>query len=158
MEWILNSLQIQLSPFWNCALGKIIQEVKLINQEGRKIIPDEVSRTTSGDHPSRPVKSARKGGLSDVQLEKLPKITGKDLSCGNDCAICLDVIENEELARLVPGCNHGFHLECLDLWLSRQPFCPVCRHKLQPELFSQDGSNSVLVLVEASSIVEVRTS
>ncbi|XP_016455082.2 E3 ubiquitin-protein ligase ATL23-like [Nicotiana tabacum] len=117
-----------------------------------------VSRTTSRDHPSRPVKSAQKDGLSDVQLEKLPKFTGKDLSSGNDCAICLDVIENEELARLVPGCNHGFHLECLDLWLSKQPFCPVCRHKIQPELFSYDESNSVSVLVEDSSIAEVRTS
>ncbi|KAK4366253.1 hypothetical protein RND71_014133 [Anisodus tanguticus] len=70
-------------------------------------------------------------------LEKLPKITGKGLCLGNDCAICLDVIGNEELARLVPGCNHGFHLECVDLWLSKQPFCPVCRHKLEP-LFTQD--------------------
>ncbi|MCD9645006.1 hypothetical protein HAX54_033634 [Datura stramonium] len=95
------------------------------------------SRATSRDHHSRPVKSAGKQGLSDVQLEKLPKITGKDLRlCTNDCAICLDVIGNEELARLIPGCNHGFHLECLDLWLSKQPFCPICRHKLQSNLES----------------------
>ncbi|KAK4372916.1 hypothetical protein RND71_008300 [Anisodus tanguticus] len=100
-----------------------------------------VSRATSRDHPSGVVKSVRKQGLSNVQLEKLPKITGKDLSLGSDCAICLDVIRDEEPARLVPGCNHGFHLECIYLWLSKQPFCPVCRHKLEPELFNQDESN-----------------
>ncbi|KAG5591228.1 hypothetical protein H5410_041742 [Solanum commersonii] len=54
------------------------------------------------DHHSRVViKTARKQGLSDVQLKKLPKIVGKDLSLDiNDCAICLDVIGNEEFARL----------------------------------------------------------
>ncbi|KAJ8558298.1 hypothetical protein K7X08_005064 [Anisodus acutangulus] len=69
-----------------------------------------VSRATSRGHPSGVVKTARKEGLSVVQLQKLPKITGKGLSLGNDCAICLDVIGNEELAR----------------------------HKLEPELFTQD--------------------
>ncbi|XP_015084299.1 E3 ubiquitin-protein ligase ATL23-like [Solanum pennellii] len=92
------------------------------------------------DHHSRVViKTARKQGLSDVQLKKLPKIVGKDLSLDvNDCAICLDVTGNEEFARLVPGCKHG---ECVDLWLSKQPFCLVSRHKLEPELFNQDGNN-----------------
>ncbi|XP_060210497.1 E3 ubiquitin-protein ligase ATL23-like [Lycium barbarum] len=100
-----------------------------------------VSRATSRDHSPRLVKSTRKEGLSVVQLEELPKITGKDLKLGSDCAICLDVIGNEEPARLVPGCTHGFHLKCIDLWLSKQPFCPVCRYKLEPELFNQDSSN-----------------
>ncbi|KAK6782345.1 hypothetical protein RDI58_020141 [Solanum bulbocastanum] len=77
---------------------------------------------TSLLHHSRVViKTARKQGLSDVQLKKLPKIVGNDLSLDiNDCAICLDVIGNKEFARLVPGCKHG---ECVDLWLSKQPFC-----------------------------------
>ncbi|KAG5613529.1 hypothetical protein H5410_024810 [Solanum commersonii] len=80
-------------------------------------------------------------GLSAAQLDKLPKITGKELVMGNDCAVCLDEIENEQIARVVPGCNHGFHLECADTWLSKNPICPVCRTKLEPEFFNPPESN-----------------
>ncbi|KAL3340785.1 hypothetical protein AABB24_029093 [Solanum stoloniferum] len=80
-------------------------------------------------------------GLSAAQLDKLSKITGKELVMGNDCAVCLDEIESEQIARVVPGCNHGFHLECADTWLSKNPICPVCRTKLEPEFFNPPESN-----------------
>ncbi|KAL3514809.1 hypothetical protein ACH5RR_027526 [Cinchona calisaya] len=82
-----------------------------------------------------PVKQSRGKGLSTSDLEKLPKITGKDLVLGAECAVCLDDIESDEPARLIPGCNHGFHLLCADTWLSDHSICPVCRAKLQPEFF-----------------------
>ncbi|KAM1223389.1 hypothetical protein ACFX2G_043372 [Malus domestica] len=49
-----------------------------------------------------------------------------------ECAVCLDDIEGEQPARVVPGCNHAFHLLCADTWLSKHSFCPVCRAKLHP--------------------------
>lgn len=85
--------------------------------------------------PPEPVKPAAKKGLSAAELEKLPKVTGDKLVLGNECAVCLDEIAGDELARMVPGCNHGFHLQCADTWLSKQPVCPVCRSKLGPEFF-----------------------
>ncbi|XP_031111848.1 E3 ubiquitin-protein ligase ATL23-like [Ipomoea triloba] len=86
-------------------------------------------------------KSTQQTGLSATQLEKLPKVTGKDLVLGNDCAVCLDNIGSDEPARLVPGCNHGFHLECADTWLAKHPVCPICRTKLGPELFDPPEAN-----------------
>ncbi|XP_073315747.1 E3 ubiquitin-protein ligase ATL23 [Primulina huaijiensis] len=83
-----------------------------------------------------PVKPNQHNGLSASDLEKLPKVTGKDLILGSDCAICLDEIESEQPAKLIPGCNHGFHLHCIDIWLSKQPFCPVCRAKIGSEFFN----------------------
>ncbi|KAG8377972.1 hypothetical protein BUALT_Bualt08G0089400 [Buddleja alternifolia] len=88
-----------------------------------------------------PVKPAQKKGLSPSDLEKLPKVTGKELVLGTDCAVCLDEIENEQPARMVPGCNHGFHLECADAWLSKNSICPVCRSKIAPEFFNPPESN-----------------
>ncbi|KAL8514817.1 hypothetical protein ACS0TY_013780 [Phlomoides rotata] len=85
---------------------------------------------------SGPVKPAQNKGLSSSDLEKLPKVTGKDLVLGTDCAVCLDEIESEQSARMIPGCNHGFHLECADSWLSKNSICPVCRAKIEPELLS----------------------
>lgn len=86
--------------------------------------------------PDQPLKPVSDKGLSPSQLDNLPKITGKDLVLGTECAVCLDEIGPEQPARVVPGCNHGFHLECADTWLSKHPLCPVCRAKLDPLLFS----------------------
>lgn len=49
-------------------------------------------------------------GFSAMELDKLPKVTAKELVLGTECAVCLDEIENDQPARLVPSCNHGFHL------------------------------------------------
>ena len=87
-----------------------------------------------------PVKRISDKGLSASELEKLPRITGKELVMGTECAVCLDEIENEQPARLVPGCNHGFHVECADTWLSKHPLCPVCRAKLDPQLFTSQSA------------------
>ncbi|XP_065880437.1 E3 ubiquitin-protein ligase ATL23 [Euphorbia lathyris] len=97
----------------------------------------------ANNHPDipQPVKPAAKTGLSASELEKLPKITGKELVLGTECAVCLDEIESEQTARLVPGCNHGFHLECADAWLSKHSVCPVCRAKLDAQFFSASEDN-----------------
>ncbi|CAA2961032.1 E3 ubiquitin- ligase ATL23-like [Olea europaea subsp. europaea] len=88
-----------------------------------------------------PVKPRRGTGLSTDDLKRIPKVTGKDLVLGTDCAVCLDDIESDQLARMIPGCNHGFHLMCADSWLSKHPVCPLCRAKIGPELLNPPESN-----------------
>ncbi|WVY93710.1 hypothetical protein V8G54_032798 [Vigna mungo] len=68
----------------------------------------------------------------DTITPHLP-LTGKDLLMGSECAICLDDIATDQPARLIPGCNHAFHVECADTWLSKHPTCPLCRAKLYRE-------------------------
>ncbi|KAI8003067.1 E3 ubiquitin-protein ligase ATL23 [Camellia lanceoleosa] len=48
-----------------------------------------------------PEKPEEKSGLTAAELEKLPKITGKELAMGTECAVCLDEIEVDQPARLV---------------------------------------------------------
>nr|DAD41714.1 TPA_asm: hypothetical protein HUJ06_016038 [Nelumbo nucifera] len=93
---------------------------------------------TSASIPS-PEKPLPQKGLSASELEKLPKTTGAELM-GTECAVCLDEIESSQPARLLPGCNHGFHLECADSWLSRNPICPLCRAKLETEILNPDNN------------------
>ncbi|KAK2639078.1 hypothetical protein Ddye_026873 [Dipteronia dyeriana] len=50
-------------------------------------------------------------------------------SCG-DCSICLDEYEDGELCRVIPVCNHMFHLKCIDHWLTDHLTCPICRRCL----------------------------
>ncbi|GLT56758.1 hypothetical protein SLA2020_297770 [Shorea laevis] len=64
----------------------------------------------------------------------------KELRIGKgtlECAVCLSEFEEDESLRLLPKCNHVFHLVCIDLWLSAHVTCPVCRTELTPA--SGDG-------------------
>ncbi|XP_051217018.1 RING-H2 finger protein ATL78 [Lolium perenne] len=46
------------------------------------------------------------------------------------CAICLADLEPGERVRVLPKCNHGFHVRCVDRWLMARSTCPTCRQPL----------------------------
>lgn len=82
-------------------------------------------------------------GLEKAEIEALPVITyGVDSSKLNveeldvgshDCVVCLSEYQKGEKLRLLPLCNHGFHLDCIETWLSLHTSCPVCRHGVLAE-------------------------
>lgn len=47
-----------------------------------------------------------------------------------ECAVCLSGFEDYDTLRLLPKCNHVFHLDCIDPWLASHTTCPVCRGNL----------------------------
>ncbi|KAG8045671.1 hypothetical protein GUJ93_ZPchr0008g12452 [Zizania palustris] len=49
-----------------------------------------------------------------------------------ECAVCLNAVDEGEMVRQLPGCAHVFHQECIDVWLSSNASCPVCRRKAEP--------------------------
>lgn len=49
-----------------------------------------------------------------------------------ECAVCLSMLEDEEMARLLPNCKHNFHVECIDTWLNSHSTCPICRTEAEP--------------------------
>jgi hypothetical protein len=49
-------------------------------------------------------------------------------SCtGRKCAICLRSSLTKPSVRLLAGCRHEFHRECLKTWLGIKQHCPICR-------------------------------
>ncbi|PKA47080.1 RING-H2 finger protein ATL3 [Apostasia shenzhenica] len=74
-------------------------------------------------------------GLDAAVLGSLPITTFKcsDFKEGIECSICLNELSDREKVRLLPKCNHGFHLECIDMWFCSQSTCPVCRCPVGPE-------------------------
>jgi len=73
-------------------------------------------------------------GLKKAAMKALPVVaytaTSKPPGVATDCPICLGEFVEGEKVRVLPECNHGFHLECIDEWLVSHSSCPMCRHSL----------------------------
>lgn len=85
--------------------------------------------------------------------------TGDNLIEGTECAVCLNEFQNDETLRLLPKCNHAFHVPCIDTWLRSHTNCPVCRAGIvsnplaNPVSYSTSrvNSNPIVVPVVESS-------
>lgn len=79
----------------------------------------------------RPSSSAA-AGLKRELLKQIPVVVYKsDVNVfGTECPICLMEFDEGQKVRLLPRCNHGFHLKCIDLWLLSRSSCPTCRQPL----------------------------
>ncbi|CAH9136718.1 unnamed protein product [Cuscuta epithymum] len=68
-------------------------------------------------------------GLDQAVIQSLPVL---EYSPANrvgltECAVCLSEFEENEKGRLLPKCNHTFHIECIDMWFHSHATCPLCR-------------------------------
>ncbi|XP_059623142.1 RING-H2 finger protein ATL78-like [Cornus florida] len=86
----------------------------------------------TGNNPSAPL--AKTAGINKKALEAFPKVTYSDgldqPGLDTECVICLSEFTDGECLRVLPQCNHGFHVRCIDKWLSSNSSCPTCRHCL----------------------------
>ncbi|XP_051142169.1 RING-H2 finger protein ATL2-like [Andrographis paniculata] len=70
-------------------------------------------------------------GLDVLAMNSLPmfsydsktRVQGSPL----ECAVCLSEFEEGETGRILPGCHHCFHIDCIDMWLLSHCLCPLCR-------------------------------
>ncbi|XP_050206476.1 RING-H2 finger protein ATL78-like [Mercurialis annua] len=73
-------------------------------------------------------------GVKRKALKTFPTINySPDLNLpglDTECVICLAEFTVGERVRLLPKCNHGFHVKCIDKWLGSHSSCPTCRHSL----------------------------
>lgn len=71
-------------------------------------------------------------GLKKRHLRQLPVAVYGDGSeiPATECPICLTEFADGEKVRVLPKCNHGFHVKCIDTWLHSHSSCPNCRLSL----------------------------
>ncbi|KAJ3673724.1 hypothetical protein LUZ60_005716 [Juncus effusus] len=103
-------------------------------------IPTASAATTSsggnGNNNANPSRPRGSKGVEQSVIENFPTIdysAVKNLrtsKCPLECAICLSEFENDDTLRVLPGCRHVFHPECIDTWLTDHATCPVCRSNL----------------------------
>ncbi|CAK9862247.1 unnamed protein product [Sphagnum jensenii] len=85
-------------------------------------------------------------GLDKTALELLPTFvyTAAEMKSTVllECAVCLEEFEEKERGRLLPRCNHCFHLDCIDMWFLSHSTCPLCRTSVKFDEKPQDGLDS----------------
>uniref|UniRef100_A0A0A9GWA1 RING-type domain-containing protein n=1 Tax=Arundo donax TaxID=35708 RepID=A0A0A9GWA1_ARUDO len=73
------------------------------------------------------------GGMSRDLISRIPKMRFSaasncyqetDKSC---CSVCLQDFGAQQFVRVLPQCQHIFHVRCIDNWLLRHASCPLCR-------------------------------
>ncbi|XP_020576197.1 RING-H2 finger protein ATL3-like [Phalaenopsis equestris] len=84
--------------------------------------------TTAVDAPI-PRRGLSRGVLRSLPSAEFRRCNFKD---GIECSVCLCELSEGEKFRLLPKCNHGFHLDCIDMWLHSHFTCPVCRSPVGP--------------------------
>lgn len=113
--------------------------------------------------------SRKPKGLDKSVVESLPVVHFKDLNfqqvvdgghgknenddVHRECAVCLSEFETEDSLRLLPKCNHVFHLECIDVWFRSHSTCPLCRASLVPTTDIQQVPDAGARLDQAESVV-----
>ncbi|KAI3958288.1 hypothetical protein MKW92_006730 [Papaver armeniacum] len=98
----------------------------------------------SGDN--RPIQSVANTGVRKKALKTFPVVTY--LSGG----LKLPGLDTECRIRILPKCNHGFHIKCIGKWLSSHSTCPTCRHCLMEtcEKIINAGSSQPRSLISLS--------
>ncbi|KAJ8635724.1 hypothetical protein MRB53_009991 [Persea americana] len=91
-------------------------------------------------------------GLEPSIIQSLPVVIyhPNEFKDGLECAVCLCEFSQGEKARMLPKCNHGFHLNCIDMWFQSHSTCPLCRTLVElesgeiqaPKVIREDGSSA----------------
>ncbi|XP_022889557.1 RING-H2 finger protein ATL60-like [Olea europaea var. sylvestris] len=73
--------------------------------------------------------TALRSGLDPTILRTIPVVIyyPNEFKDGLECAVCLSEVSQGEKTRFLPKCNHGFHMDCIDMWFQSHSTCPLCR-------------------------------
>ncbi|GMN61557.1 hypothetical protein TIFTF001_030650 [Ficus carica] len=97
---------------------------------------DNAHQTRPSDSSFQPPSESEgleEGLIKSIRVYKYKKSEG--FVEGTDCSVCLSEFEENEKLRLLPKCNHAFHVPCIDTWLKSHSSCPLCRSNIAPFLF-----------------------
>ncbi|KAK9284000.1 hypothetical protein L1049_012259 [Liquidambar formosana] len=100
------------------------------------------SRRFAFETPDQTAARLAATGLKKGALRRIPvALYGSDgvNIPATDCPICLSEFMGGDMIRVLPKCNHGFHVRCIDIWLMSHSSCPTCRQSLLEQPTASDG-------------------
>ncbi|KAG1339058.1 RING-H2 finger protein ATL63-like [Cocos nucifera] len=88
-------------------------------------------------------------GLDAKVVASLPRFVyrSKEHEIGLHCVVCLSVMVEDEIGRLLPKCKHAFHVECIDMWLMSHSTCPICRAPVKTDEPASVGDGAPLAVL-----------
>ncbi|XP_045823944.1 E3 ubiquitin-protein ligase ATL76-like [Trifolium pratense] len=110
---------------------------------------------------SNPLPQLVNKGIKKKVLKRFPTMRYstelKLPSLDTECMICLSEFAKGEKVRILPKCNHGFHVRCIDRWLKEHSSCPKCRQCLLETCRKIGGSQvQPIVLPVQETIIRIQ--
>ncbi|XP_073029015.1 RING-H2 finger protein ATL54-like [Primulina eburnea] len=90
--------------------------------------------------------------ISSIAIVKYEK--GGGIIEGTNCSVCLSEFQENECLRLLPKCNHAFHIPCIDTWLREHTNCPMCRARIASNPAPIPSSENVIVPPNSGRVEE----
>jgi hypothetical protein len=85
-------------------------------------------------------------GLHPSVLKALSTFTYSPITHGHgsplECAVCLSEFEDGERGRVLPKCEHTFHVHCIDTWFHTHSKCPLCRAPVHADISAETKNKS----------------
>ncbi|MCO5553922.1 hypothetical protein L7F22_007448 [Adiantum nelumboides] len=99
--------------------------------------------------------SAAPAGLKKRHLSTIPSTLFMNLAPSQaaatpQCPICLVDFADSARIRVLPLCQHVFHVGCVDTWLVKRSSCPTCRGDLMEAMSAERPSWQVQVQIVIS--------
>lgn len=69
--------------------------------------------------------------LSSLPVFLYPRGEAHEEEPPQGCTVCLSEFEKDDIIRLLPKCNHSFHVDCIDMWFHSHSTCPLCRSQVE---------------------------
>ncbi|EGP87532.1 uncharacterized protein MYCGRDRAFT_104591 [Zymoseptoria tritici IPO323] len=77
-----------------------------------------------------------------------------ELEADQRCLVCLCDFEAEETGRKLVKCNHLFHKDCIDQWLTTgRNSCPLCREQGVDEKKSEEDAEDSEATLDDSDVL-----
>ncbi|QCD86631.1 RING-H2 finger protein ATL39-like [Vigna unguiculata] len=113
----------------------VVIHVCIVGRVFRGNNTDEEEGTTQGQNMSGMKRMLGEDNIGDLKnlpcfvYEEAATASAERRECSSlvDCAVCLESFKVGDVCRLLPNCNHTFHLHCIDSWILHTPICPICR-------------------------------
>ena len=112
----------------NISLNNNIRSPNTIIYERRELFADDIlSYDISEENDDENIQEL----VSYIPIFKV-KEKEKSIDNSNKCSICLCEFEIGEEKSTLP-CLHYFHFNCIEKWIKRKKYCPICKYQLSFE-------------------------
>ncbi|KAF7825947.1 RING-H2 finger protein ATL52-like [Senna tora] len=137
-----DSSRFQLSPLIVALIGVLASAFVLVTyytlisrfcKRRRQQIHENGDSLPNDDVLAHASVSSSSSGLDETLIKSIAVCKykrGEGIVEGTDCSVCLSEFEESESLRLMPKCNHAFHIPCIDTWLKSHSSCPLCRSNI----------------------------